>query len=84
MFVIKLQAAVHEQVQTSQCLASIPADRPQVHEVTVASSSACIFFILSACCFAEVCYRTKFNLYRSAAIESPLQPLQRCCCSLFI
>ena len=72
VFVIKLQAAIHEQVQSSHCLGSIPADRPQMHEVTVASSSACVFLVLSACCFTEVCHRTKFNLYRSAAIESSL------------
>ena len=68
----KLQAVVREQVQTSHCLGNTPADRPQMHEVTVASSSACVFLVLSACCFTEVCHRTKFNLYRSAAIESSL------------
>lgn len=63
---------------------SVPADRPQMHEVAVTSSCAGVLLILSASGLSEVCHRTEFNLYRPASVEASLQALKGRCSTLFI
>ena len=67
-----------------ECDEDVPADGPQVHEVTVASSCTGVLFILSAGCFTEVCHRAELYLDGSATIKATLQSLKRCCSPLLI